>query len=706
VAKRELKELATTEPSLPTLKQDFLDAVQRRDRSVFSRQRLNYRARFCIWQNQSDDGKKWTAAAGQKPFPWLGASDARVGLVDKYINEDVSFLMVVSDRMRVMVSGTEANDSAYAHRLTNLLRWMKATQMTEYRRERRLAANYMLERGSAVIGVFWDRQEQLGYEEIDLETLKAVLDELTQRAQQGQPLAPEQEQMFLLPELLLNPKTEGEAAAVLGMLYPGVRQARLRVAVRELRTTGSTKLPRAYVVRDRPCVVALAPNEEVFLPPETTDIQTARGVFRREMLTESQLLEREHSHGWDREWITEVVNTQRGRMSLEFDANVIQSSQRVTSQGLLQTDKLFEVIHAYRRLHDEDGVPGIWYTCFSPGVMDAAAYHELLDYAHGQYPFVLIERENRTRMADDSRGYGEIAFTWQQQIKTQWDSRVDRASLATLPPSHYPPGMAPDKWGPGVQIPTMNAEEYGFLDIPKYDVGSQEVEESVRKFADEYFGRPVDEQNTVQSQVMRQELANNWMEGLKCVDTQILKLCQQFLPDEIYFRVVGSSQSKPLHATREEIQGEFDVQLGFNVGDLDNEVVAAKLGLIEKAMMMDTTGRVDRNAALDIVFELIDPDIGERILRPAPDASQSEIEDERNVIARSLLGMETDVKPNGGQAYDLRLKVQENEFQTNPLAMETFRSNPRVREVVEKRLKQLKFQVEQRENAVIGKLGA
>ena len=131
--KRELKELATTDPDLPALKEGYLDAVQRRDRTVFSRQRLNYRARFTVWGNQSDDGKKWTAPAGQKPFPWSGASDARVSLVDKYINEDVAFLMVVSDRMRVMVSGTESNDAAYAHRLTNLLRWMNATQITEYR---------------------------------------------------------------------------------------------------------------------------------------------------------------------------------------------------------------------------------------------------------------------------------------------------------------------------------------------------------------------------------------------------------------------------------------------------------------------------------------------------------------------------------------------------------------------------------------------
>src|SRR5687768_14117047 len=94
------------EPDLSELKEDFQDAVQRRDTNIFRRQRLNYEARYCVWANQSRDGRKWTAAKGSKPFPWPGASDARVALVDKYINEDVSFLMVVLDRMRLIVSGT------------------------------------------------------------------------------------------------------------------------------------------------------------------------------------------------------------------------------------------------------------------------------------------------------------------------------------------------------------------------------------------------------------------------------------------------------------------------------------------------------------------------------------------------------------------------------------------------------------------------
>lgn len=706
--KRVQKELATSEPNLPELREQFLDAIERRDRSIFNRQRVNYEARYCVWSHQSRDGKKWSAALGQKPFPWPGASDARVGLVDKYVNEDVAFLMVVSDRMRVMVSGTESNDAAFAHRATNLLRWMKQTQMTELARERRLGANYLLENGATVFGVFWERKQQLGYEVLDLEDMAGMAMQLQQQAAQGAELPPGAEMLLALPTLIQNPRFEDQAVAALRVGFPTVRESKLRDAVRELREKGTARLPRPQIIKNCPVVVALRPNEEVFIPPDTTDLQTARGVYRRELLSESQLVEREETHGWSAKWIKEMLRTQRGNVTLDIEAQYNRGALRattVTSSGLLTTKHLFEVVHAYRRMHDADGVPGIFYTCFNPRVVTDKAYHGLLDYDHGELPFIHIERECRSRLLDDARGYGEVAFTWQQQIKTQWDARVDRASLATLPPSYYPSGMAPDKWGPGVQIPTISRDDYGFLDIPKYDPGSQEVEESVRRFADEYFGRPVDEQNAVQAQVMRQDLSNIWMNGMARVDTQLFKLCQQFLPDEIYFRVVGSSQAKPLKTTKDEIQGQFDVSVGYNVSDFDNEVVTAKLGLIEKAMMMDVNGRIDRNQALDVVFGLIDPDIGERILKPALDASQAEIEDEQTVFAKLMAGVDVDVKPEG-QAYDLRLKVLENIFATNPKAQQAYQQDERVKEVTDKRVKQLQFQLQQRENAQIGRLGA
>jgi hypothetical protein len=477
--------------------------------------------------------------------------------------------------------------------------------------------------------------------------------------------------------------------------------------VRDLRTTGAAKFPRPYLIRNRPSVTALAPNEDVFIDPEAPALQEASGIYRRELLTEAKLRERVRSHGWDEQWVETMLATQRGNITTDFDGNVFRRQTGRWSSNTINPDRLFEVIHAYRRLADEDGVPGIYYTVFNPNVVTQEEYasHQLLDYDHGEYPFIHYAREVRSRLLDDARGYGEIAQTWQQQIKTEWDSRIDRAAIATLPPYYYPEGQAPDAWGPGVGVPTSRPDDYGFMQAPKFDIGSKEAQENVRQFADEYFGRSTLEGKEVMNGIMRQDLADLWMGYNAQSDTQMLQLMQQYMPDNFYFRVVGSSQGKPIQATREEIQGQFDVSISFNTDDLDPEKVREKLGLIEKALQMDRTGRIDNDEALQVTFEMIDPNLGERLLRDPQEASQSEIDDEDSAFAKMWAGIPVDVKPSG-QAYKLRKQRLLNVLQMNPAAQQRLAGDEQFRELIERRVKQFDFQIAQHEiNPLVGKIG-
>ena len=160
------------DPNLPQLKEEFAYTLNERNSNVFARARLNHEARYCVWPGQTEDGRKWMAHEGEdEVFPWPGASDARVNLIDLYIKKHNAFLMVLWNKMRTRVSGTQSNDDAWAMRMTWFLRWMKYTQMTEQRAETDLLVNYLLERGTAIKGIFWDKKTQLGYEELDLETL-------------------------------------------------------------------------------------------------------------------------------------------------------------------------------------------------------------------------------------------------------------------------------------------------------------------------------------------------------------------------------------------------------------------------------------------------------------------------------------------------------------------------------------------------------
>lgn len=675
-------------------------SVDQRDGSYWERQRVNYETRYCLWRNQSWDGRKWRRSDGKKPFPWLGASDARVPLVDLYIREDAAKLMTAWTRQRVMARPTSAaKHAADAGRLTQLLRWLIYEEMEETAEEAELLANYYLERGSAALSVWWCREEQLTRETIDLAQIEAAAKQAMAQLQRGV----QSDALVIaaqLPQMILDPTMTQEVAELIrGAVGDALPTERLRRVVKDLRDSGVAHFPRAVVVRDRPRVRALAWNEDVIIPPECVDVQRARHVFIRETLTETDLVDRSRSYGYDADWVDAVVSRARGKMS--FDPSERAASRSTPwSRGDMDSSELFEVVTGYERLCDDDGIPGIYTTVFAPGLraqrsaIPEVGKHELLDYAHAQYPIVPFVLERRSRCVDDSRGYGERAHTWQQQIKRQWDARTDRADVATLPPSYHPPGEEPDAWGPGVQVATIQSERFGYFETPKNDPGSMDVEMTVRQFADEYFGRRPEKANTAESAAVREELARGWFQGWKRASTQILQLCQQYLPDEVMVRVVGSDQGRSVRVTREEIQGPFNVAIQFNMGDLDPELVKPKIEMLQQAIAMDVGGRLDRGEALIAAMELIDPGYAERLVRPGDAVTLEQIDDEQSVLAKLILGIGVDVR--GDEAFGLRKATLLKTIEGSPTVQQILRSNPQAAELVQRRVEQLDFNIQQK----------
>lgn len=689
-------------PDVARLMREFDYCVNRREGSYWTRRRRNYDARRCLWPNKTGTGRK---PKGRQIFPWSEASDMDVPLTDKYIREDVALLMNLWTINRVMVKPTQpSKDAGWANRTTQFLRWLIYEHIEEGEDEAELAANLYLERGAVGITVVWDRTETLVYEELDFVQIQRGAQAAAQRMRRGD-RNPSLEFQAQLPAMILDPSQDANLVELIAPMLGDAESVRLDRrqllgVIKQLRTEGKARFPKIDILRDRPTIGALALNEDLWLPPECSEPQKARSMFRVELLTETGLQERIRTAKWDANWVDEMVETQRGRMSRNTDPKL--GAQRVrTLGGAAEDARLFEVVHAYERQYDSEGVPAIWYTCCSRGVEESVAASDLLNYAHGLYPFVVMGLERRSRSWDDSRGYGERAEPFQRLIKTEWDSRIDRASLATLPPSYHPPNEAPDEWGPGVKVPTRRPDAFGFLQGPKYDAGSREVEEGARRFADEYFGRPVDEQNRNEATLLKQELVRGWMKGWKRVYKQVLQLCQQFSPDEFYYRVVGDEQGRLLHATRDDIQGQFNVVLTYNVRDLDPEYVQSKLALMEKVAALDRNGRLDPDEMLRVAFELIDPGYGERLLRPGEEASANEIDDEKRALSQMLVGVPVDIKP--GQAFGLRLQTLMQLVQKSQTVQFLLKSNPEARALVETRAKQLKHQLDQKQNAQTGR---
>lgn len=695
-------EVATlNDPRLDQLREDFEFTLNERDSSLFHRMKLNFETRHCLWGGQSPDGRKWTPRRGEdQVFPWPGASDARVFLTDKYIRKHVAMLLALDNKMRVRVNATEINDEAWANRMTNYLRWLKSTQMTERRAENELLANYLLERGAAIMSTLWCKKTQLQYEVVDREGLATLA---ISKLQEGDTRFQD------LPGMLFDASFAPEAAVLLADLFPDVPSGRLERVATDVALTGEATFPRPAVVLNRPKVIARCPNEDIFISPDASSLDEAN-AYEVEVMRESKFRSYAAQYGWAKAWTEEVIEHQQGVVefgNLQFNLRNTRALNNILpTRGQSNSRKLFLVVHAYRRLSDAEGVPGIFYTVFHPHISATVGKHELLNYAHGQLPHTLFCQERRSRRMDDTRGYGEIASTAQQTIKNQWDGRQDRASIATLPPSYHPVGMAPDKWGPGVQVPTNSPDRYGFMDVPQYDRGSKEEELTVQQFTDDYFGFNPTEEGAMDAMNLKQKLADDWMFGQTQVDTQILQLSQQFTDDEFYFRVVGSSQGKPIRSSREEIQGKFDLSVGFDVGDLDPVLKKAKLEGLQAAYSFDATGQIDRSEGLMVALDIIDPNLSERLIKPGEAASMQEVEDERRVFVQLMAGVPVMVKP--GQAYQLRMQTLQEMFQQNEYAQQLYANNKQTKQAFEKRLKDLQQAYQNAPggpNAVIGRGG-
>ena len=675
---------------------EFQEIVRRGNES-YDRMRLNWETRYNVWSGQSDDGRKWKSKLGRNPVPFDGASDSRPPLVDTYVNEDVDMLMTSLSSAQVSAFPTESNDAEQASLVTNLLRYQIHNQIKEFNDEAELAANYMLENGVAVVGVFWDVEEQAAVADIDMESINQ--------------LAQSAENLSMFPEMILSEDREDEAIALGMLVLPDVKQSKMRKMIRELRSTGATTYPVKMTVKNRPTVVSLRLGEDFFVPLDTTELQDARRCYYKEFVTKEALYDGIESKGYDRKWVEDVVDKTKGK-TITMDRNALSARSNSTRREVIfDAKEVYEIVHCYERKLDEDDVQGIYYTCFSPHLpvnergKETFAFSELMNYDHCQYPFVLFRREWLSRRVDDTRGYGEIGFTWQKQIKNEWDARVDRNSLATMPPLHHPPGRPPTKWGPGTLVPRVRQDDYQYADVPAYNAGSKEIEVSVRETCDRYFGRVTGPENQPYAMMRQQHMVSKWLKNWQRVMEQVLALTQQFASEEFFFRVVGSSKAQMLSASRDDIQGQFDIQLNFAVANLDQQLMQRKLELLKVAVgEFDTQGVVDRAELMQVVFSFIDPVLGERLLMPTETAAQKEIDDEKNVFARLSAGVDEDVRE--GQSHEMRLQVLQQILESSPSAQQHYQQDEEFKSRVDKRMQQLQFQLQQKQNAVIGRLGA
>jgi hypothetical protein len=628
----------------------------------------SYDDRRNLWAGKSDDLRK----QGANAFPWQGASDIEVNVVGERIDAFVAILDQALQRSHIKAFPTSMASMPRASMVSGFLKWMRSTYIPNFRQQMELGANYLLEKGLMVSYVGWKREKRTYLQQVSIEEIAQVSPDLA--------------------ELIVSGADDEMVFGMLQTAFPDLSSKRAKRAIMDLRKKGlaEVSVPRTSV--DCPVVYSCAPDGEVLFPSYVTDPQRAPYVFWRTFLTAQELEKKVVSEGWDADWVENAIDRLRGKDSMYLDGEKLKTIDRLP---ITDDNDLVMVVYGYQRLIDEeDGSEGIYCTVFHP-TTEGFAKHELLN-GYDDYPFVVTRLSNSQKRVYETQTFSDILRGAQMQIKTERDSRIDRASLATLPPLLHPAGRPPSDWGPGVRVPYRRLGEIQWGPPPPADNGSIEVEVSMTAQADRAVG--LDMSNPI-SASRQQFVVSKFLDHVRDVLNMAWKLYQRMGPDEVFFQVTGNPN--PQVMTKGSADENFSIVVNFDSQSNDPETAETQLKNMVSLVQLDRNGIMDVNKLLEFTASSINPIFADYVLQPAEEAQQKVAKNVTDDLAKIFAGIEVPAQPNGAQMamQMIQAYVQQPDIMQRAQQDEAFGAR------LQKYMEQYQFQLQQMQNAEIGRIG-
>ena len=687
---------ASDTPNIPYLYKEYQRSTQNGGNTANINE--NDDIRLSRWEGQTHDGKKHSQNRpdGDPAFPFEGASDVRSRLVDRTINDLVSMCVTTFDRCQVKVKGTEFSDSESASIANVLMSWLLESRLrSELRKEAELLCQYTQQYGWSALNVIWEQEMGTRFQKIRLDELMQIV----MQAVQADPNTTLKD----LPAAIQNPEQEDYAVDLICMYLTAVDPKDVKKAIKQLRENGVCEIPEQFVSKNLPLIVALKPYDEISFPPETIEIQKARVIFRRTYITEVELRSMAAQENWSDSFVEQAVNVM-GMQSQFNDPNLLPAAALINYQ-VARNDNLIELVYAYSRNIDENGVQGIYQTIFCPqaGSEDYAS-HGLLGYAHNKYPFVIYRRERTRRAIMESRGVPEIAMTDQEEIKAQHDAIRDRTAFTTMPPILVKKRLGGiNKIAPGIHLPVTSMDDYKFLPAPtdqNQQVAFMLIDRVELNHAS-YFGLPHPQIMPQKTQTTQQFVINNWLDVWSEAFAMTFSLMLQYMESAEIEQITGNA----LPQNMSSVSNMYDFQVKYDVRELDTNFVIEKLKAITQFVLpLDGGGVIDKNKLVKAAIEAIDPDKAKELIINQTSASQQMYKDIQSDIGLMMLGNEANYVEND-PAAPTKLQYMQDIMGKNPKAQQMMQQDPHFRALVENMMKNLQMSAMQQQNKQIGRTG-
>jgi len=663
------------EPDINSLRYAYDQSVLELE-SYFDLCRDSYDDRRNYWPGKSSDLRKHGADA----FPWEGASDMEAHVIDERITRLVSLFMASLNRANIRAFPVEVQDVPKSKIVSNFLKWMVTSgYISRFSREMELGANYLLERGLLISYVGWHSEDRKFLQRLDLNEIAQVSPQLA--------------------EMIISGNNEDQMISMLQKTFDGVTVKRAKKALAELADVGSAELPVVRRQVNAPLVKTLAPDGDFVFPPYVTDPQRSPYCFWKTYVTPQELENKIATEGWDESFVDLIIDRYRG---VNIDTvEVEQEGRRLLNSNSYEAEELIEIVYGYQRLIDrEDGSEGIYCTVFhrefsGDGDVPGYAKFELLN-GYEDYPVVVTKLSEDSKRLYDTMTIPSILRGIQNQVKIERDSRIDRNSLATVPPIFHPVGQAPTDYGPGRYIPYRRKGDIDFGPTPSYNQGSLEMEKTLEQQADRLVG--LDESSSI-SQIKKQFLVDKFLTHCAEVISQCYRCFQRFGPDQIFFRVTGVPD--PQTFNKGNADENFDVTISYDVLNTDPESQEKKLNQMVSLLQLDRNGRINVDNLLTLAAASVDPVLADGVLEPVQVAQEKLLKDITDDLSKIYSGIEVPARPSAAQAA-LQIIQQ---YSQQPDIQKRLQEDEAFAQRLQKYAGQYQFAVQQAQNAQIGRVG-
>ena len=670
----------TSKPDINELKRDYDSDVT--DLAAYVSQcEDSYRNRNAEWIGKNNQLTK----TGDEAFPWDGASDTEVRLIEQCITTYVGLMMNALNRANIRAYPQESSDVKKAGIISSFLKYMQKTYIRDFKNECETAANNLLEKGIAITYVDWEMKSRTHDEEFDLNLISEV--------------APE------LYELLADESRDDETIAMMTDMFDYIDIPKAKKALRELRDFGIAKIPVAKKDISRPFVETKFSDIDIVIPSYVTDVQRSPRVHMRTFLTPQEVESCVETKGWDKSVAEELIEHYRGfdysGMNQTTYSTLRSSQARGGSvygmNGMVDSKDLIEVVYTYRRLIDEkSNSEGIYLTVWNPRLTTGYLSNELLS-GYDKYPFVVSRLSNAGKRIYDVNTFGDLLRGPQKQMKTLRDGWSDQMALAVAPPLLHPVGRPPVQMGAGAWIGVRANEKFEFMQVPNTSSAASQLEKYVQQEAMDLVG--LNEASQLSSQ--RQQF---FIDKFLTHCSEILKLAYKaflvFGPDEKFFRVTGYPNEMVIYRSPDD--EEIDVSISFDVQNQDPEMMKAKISSILELARNSPNNTFDLQATEQLAANAIDPSIADVIIQPQGQGQEEMVKDVTDDLTKIYAGIPVGARPNGGQIamQVIQEYTQQEDIQKRMQEDAGFVAN------IQNYAAQYQQQVVQQQNAEIGRLGA